>query len=114
MKKILLLAMLLAAPVYAQQTIDPRLLPPGVPRQLQIDGTNILSNDPNVNFQDNADIDVTNPSSGNINFTIKPGAVTDSKVTSITTRAKLPAALAYEDENNTFTAQNFFNGLIRV
>lgn len=104
MKKLALLIMLLwAATAYPQQTIDPRLLPGGVPQQMQVDGVNLPSQ-PTVNFQISSDIDPSNPSSGNIQWIIVPGAVTDAKIAAggITTRSKLPSQIAYEDEANSF------------
>jgi hypothetical protein len=106
MRKIILaalLSILFPASIFAQQTIDPRLLPPGVPRQMQVDGTNLTGNDP-VNIQQSTDIDPSNPSAGIIQWIIRPAAVTDSHIAAggITTRSKLPGAIAYEDEANTF------------
>ena len=58
-----------------------------------------------------ADLAVTTPKLADLSIStlkIADLAVTDDKVTSITTRAKLPVALAYEDEVNTFTGVNLF------
>src|SRR5215475_10495193 len=118
MKKPLLiiaLVMAFAGTAAAQQTLDPRLLPPGVPQQIQVDGVNLPAQ-PTVNFNNAGDIDPANPSSGNIQFDIKSGVVTDAKVagTGITTRSKLPGAIGYEDEANTWTLGNTFSGAVTI
>ena len=69
-----------------------------------IDGVNLTTQDP-VNLQDTATIDFTNPSAGNVQAAVKPASIGDSHIAAggITTKSKLPAAIAYEDEANTFT-----------
>lgn len=100
---------------YLQQTIDPRLLPPGVPQQIQVDGVNLPAQ-PTVNLNNAGDIDPANPSSGNIQFDIKTGVVTDAKVagSGITTRSKLPGQLGYEDEANTWSLANTYTGAVTI
>ena len=104
MRKIFaLITLLWALPIYAQQTIDSRLLPPGVPQQMQVDGVNLPAQ-PTVNFQTSPTIDPANPSAGIIQHSVIDASITDAKIAAagITTRSKLPAPICYEDEACTF------------
>jgi hypothetical protein len=70
----------------------------------QIDGVALTASDP-INIQDTSTIDATNPSAGNLQLAVKPASIADSHMAAggISTRTKLPSAIAYEDEVNTFT-----------
>ena len=50
--------------------------------QHSLDGTNVTSNDP-INFQDTAEIDLTNPSLGNIQIALKTDAVAYAKIQNV-------------------------------
>src|SRR4030095_14678068 len=116
MKKLGLLVVFLlylSTQAFSQQTLDPRVLPPGVPRQMQVDGTNITGNDP-VNIQESAELDPVNTSAGNIQWSIKANSIADTKLQAITNRAKLPSTLAYEDEANTYTQTQTFGGTVAI
>src|SRR4029453_3728221 len=103
----------LSTQAFSQQTLDPRVLPPGVPRQMQVDGTNITGNDP-VNIQESAELDPVNTSAGNIQWSIKANSIADTKLQAITNRAKLPSTLAYGDEANTYTQTQTFGGTVAI
>jgi len=47
--------------------------------QHQVDGTNLLANDP-VNLQDTATVDFTNPSAGNLQAAVKDSSITAAKL----------------------------------
>ena len=103
MKKFLLFLLLLVVPALVEAQIDPRLLPPGVAIQTQVDGVNLPAA-PTVNFQESSTIDPSNPSAGIVQHAVKDASITDAKIAAggITTRSKLPAPICYEDEACTF------------
>lgn len=116
----LLLVVALASQALSQQTIDPRLLTPTIPRRITLDGVVVpagadLTNWA-LNFQDTATIDVTNPSGQNVQLGVKAGSITDAMLAAggITTRSKLPSAIGYEDEANTWTTGNTFSGAVSI
>ena len=123
MKKFLfLLLFLIAFPStgFPQQTIDSRLLLPTIPRRISIDGVVIpagadLTNWA-LNFLDSSEINIANPSAQNMQLSIVAGSIVDSKIAAsgITTRSKLPSAVGYEDEANTWTLGNTFSGVLSI
>ena len=106
---------LLHAPSFllAQQTIDPRLLPAGVPRQIQIDGVNATGTDP-LNIQQSTEIDPVDAGGGVVQWALRNASIADARIISITTRSKLPSALAYDDEANTWSGANTFGGAVSI
>jgi hypothetical protein len=116
----IILAIVLTGQALAQQTIDSRLLAPTIPRRITLDGVVVpagadLSNWA-LNLQDTATIDVTNPSAQNVQLSVKAGSITDAMMAAggITTRSKLPSAVGYEDEANTWTLGNTFSGALSI
>src|SRR4030095_601867 len=106
--------------VFSQQTIDARLLPAGMPRRISIDGVVVpagadLSNWA-LNFQDTSEINVANSSAQNVQLSIVASSIVDSKIAAsgITTRSKLPSAVGYEDEANTWILANTFKGALSI
>jgi hypothetical protein len=115
-----LLVLVLVCEALGQQTIDPRLLTPTIPRRITLDGVVVpagadLTNWA-LNFQDTSTIDVTNPSGQNVQLGVKAGSITDAMMAAggITTRSKLPSAVGYEDEANTWTLGNTFSGALSI